>query len=382
MKLIVATFVAAAVLASGMATETQKRTHNEVDNTELFEKEKGIHFYEDRISPTDSEGTPVPKKPGDVISLLEAILNENKEQTKTQKAILAILQDSLDPQPKTMTLPDGTECIENSSAECYKMPKIPEARNIPALSQWMDDPTNIQKAANYTRWQARHIQQAKDMGHAMQFAVEQFGKEAYPINFRRTSFDSATGYWGVLEKKHRLSLINQNADKMEFLVFIGNNIDMDLYAADALSEFLNAADKVKTTFIFKDQLNQNVYKDTGKILLSLGKALDRSTSKVNAPLFDQYRIQMTPSLVVLYKDKEGNRHAQTVSVGRRGKDTLAGRIVSFMEFKRIIDTANTVDYEVWQEQGDKATEHFRNFYGYDLNQTVIDTVRKTQEGGK
>ena len=73
--------------------------------------------------------------------LLAELVKLSRAQLKEQKRIREILENEFDPQPKTITLKDGTKCIENSSAKCFKMPMIPEIRGIPAIANAYKNPT-------------------------------------------------------------------------------------------------------------------------------------------------------------------------------------------------------------------------------------------------
>ncbi|PCI30926.1 MAG: hypothetical protein COB67_00280 [SAR324 cluster bacterium] len=345
--------------------------------------ETGWNFYHDKNITTqdniDPLRSPTSLKNANALKLLEAILKENQDQTKIQTKILAILQDSMDPQPKLITKKDGTKCIANSSADCYVSPKTVFAKSVPALGSWIDDPGNVEKAAVYSKWQAKHFSTTVfPMGYSLQFANEQFGTDANPLDYGQPGFDSATGAGGVLRNNRALKVANKHGKHYQLLIFLGKNIDADIYSFDNLGRLASGLTNVKITFVYYDKTNKMVADETAKWLPALKKGLSRSKSIVNKKAFDTYGIYTTPSVVAVIQ-KEGKVKAQTIATGRKGPGGYSERIKQFLKLEGIIKFGDEAGYKVWKEDSNYATKYIKNNYNIDLNQTLINSIKKNQK---
>jgi len=384
-RLALATFATACLFSQGYAVD--RNTNDEVDNP-FGKVEKGWHFYED-ANQTDTQKrisvSATPQKgvvdPALIASLLQQILDENKEQTITQKEILRILQENFDPQPKIVTRPDGTECIANSSADCYVVPKTPFAKSIPALSAWMDDPSSVEKAAVYSKWQSIHLNTTVlPMGSSLQFAGEQFGVEARPLNYASQGYDNATGAGQVMQGTRVYSTVNKHAHQVQLIYFVGKNIDADLYSLDNYGRLMERLDKVKFTTVVYDQATEKVINDAQEWMPPLKRGLAHNNKViVGQKAFERYGIYTTPSLVAVIT-KDGKMKAQTIATGRLGPEIWASRVREYLLLEGIAKYGDDAGYKIWKDEGKVSDFHLRNYYNVDLNKTYIEEIKKKQEG--
>lgn len=155
---------------------SDKKTFNEVDDS--YSNTKGFAFYEDSNS-SDKDNS-IDKKTKLNANLLYEILLENKKQTKLLTDIRDILQKTHDPKPEKIVV-NGKECIANSSAECFKMPLTAEAKKVPVLASWIQNPT-MENAAKYLKWQAKYFNSINKGGYSLNLASKEGGAETYPID--------------------------------------------------------------------------------------------------------------------------------------------------------------------------------------------------------
>ena len=162
-------------------------------------KKKGSPFERGfRFGDFDDNSTTPPKTKMSIADILDEMLKVQKKQLKVQKKILAILQDEFDPQPKKIIV-NGKECIENSSAECFKMPLLhPDGKKVPVLGKFVTNPT-VENAREYLKWHAKFLKSAFKGGEAITLAMNQFGPAAYPLNYNRFEYDTPGAYSKVLQ---------------------------------------------------------------------------------------------------------------------------------------------------------------------------------------
>ena len=381
----VAFLVASAVLLSPLSA-SDRTTYNEVENP-FGTVEKGWHFYDDTNQsgqkPQIDVSQSAPKgadNPALVAQLLQQILKENQAQTKIQQEMLRILQDNFDPQPKIVKKADGTECIANSSADCYVVPKTAWAKSVPALSAWMDDPSSVEKAAVYSKWQSTHLNTTVlPMGSSLQFASEQFGVAARPLNYAQPGYDSATGAGKVMENMRAFTTVNKHANQVQLLFFVGKNIDADLYALDNFGQLMNRLGEIKFTLIAYDEATKQVVEDASGWIPSLKRGLQRNKLVVNEKAFNKYGIYTTPSLVAV-ANNGGKMKAQTVATGRMGPIIYAERVRQYLLLEGIAKYGDDAGYKIWKDVGNVAKSHMRNKYNIDLNTSLISEIKEKQKG--
>lgn len=387
-------FLSLSMLSASCLSGAEKFRNNDVDRK--YNAENGWNFYYDKNNTETNTTTSAddgsesqnqnsepknaaiskPQSAADILDELVRIAREQlktqREQLKTQKEILAILKEQFAPEPKLITLPNGKRCIENSSAECFVMPVIAEARRVPALAELLKNPTDEEVAKNYLQWQARYFEQVINVGNGLQFAMAKFGSEAYPIDFQRPGYDSATGAYGAIKEKFNKKLLASKKNLISFNIYFGRNIDLDIYAIDNIAEFMSEMSEIKFKLIFADEASKKYINDAAKTFKIFQKALKNGnvTTAIESNAFERDNIETTPTVAVVYMDN----NTQTVSpivVGRATKSEYIEKAIELLEYKKIINRVDRADLNVWKGAGNYSGEYLEQQYGIKLDKSKI-----------
>lgn len=360
-----------------------KKTTSEVENPYANKYQKGFHYYDDpssedvnksaSIQEERQEGGPqsVQKiQPKGVEALLLELLKEAKKQTAIQKDILRVLKDTYDPEPILIKKQDGSTCIANSSADCFLMPVTPEAKKVPVLVKLLREQT-IDNAAEYERWQAEYLSKIFDIGNALQFAIAQYGTQAYPLGFQRPTFDSTTGAYEQIREKHRAKIVQQKKE-VQYEIYLGDNVDMDIYAMDNIAALLSYLPETKFTLVFKNEASYKVFNEGAKTFINFMKAIKKGNfaTKVSPQQYKAENIQTTPTFAAVYQ-KDGKRTSTPIATGRVEPSQFVDLAIQLMEFEGKIKRADSVDYKAWQDSGEYSKEHLKLYYGIDLDKAKI-----------
>ena len=302
----------------------------------------------------------------DIKKMLEKLLKIQKEQLKTQKEILAILKKQFAPEPKKIVV-NGKECIENSSAECFKMPITPQAARIPVLKNWLENPTK-ENAKEWLRWQAKYFTQIFNVGNSLQFAIAQWGDKAYPLSFEREGFETVGGYSTVLEDKRYTYLLNSVADKYDVYIFFGKNWQGDFYSFDNYADLAKELHNVNFNLVFYSEGAKEAFDDAAKTFTNLDKLIKRSRIYVGKKYFKKFNVYTTPTLLVRLKK---SNTIEPVYVGKTDIKTLKRKMIDFLEYRKVLDMAHSPDYKMWQENADYANSYLKHYYGVELNASFI-----------
>ena len=306
--------------------------------------------------------------------LLEELLKVAKEQRDIQKEILKIMQDRFDPQPKEITLKDGTKCIANSSAKCFKMPLEPVSRQIPVLGKWIAEPTK-ENAKAWLQWQATYFSHVFRAANAMQFAVAQWGKEAYPISSNGSSYRLATGEGEVVYDRAKVEFVNALSDKFEVFLFFGDSPAMDTRSYITWGRLVKKLDKVKFTLVFKNESAKEVFDAMVKKGVAQVFYLNKASEKiVNAEYFKKYNIYTTPTLAVYTKPLN---KMDVLSAGKGLSSSAIDLILDIMEFNNIIKPDYLDGSDAWNTQEVNSEFLGKDYFG-DVNASYINS--KYREG--
>jgi len=325
--------------------------------------ERGFRFGEYDANATGSQKTK--RRAADI---LEEMLRVQKKQLKVQKKILAILQDQFDPQPKKIIV-NGKECIENSTAECFKMPLLhPDGKRIPVLGKFVTNPT-VENAKEYLKWHAKFLKNAFKGGEAITLAVNQYGTQAYPMNYNRFEYDTPGAYSTVLKTRNNRAVLNALAGEVEFFFFFGKNSDADAFAVDNYAKFVKAVPNVKYTIVFYNAGAKKVFDALASRLKNVAEFSASAKAKIVSPKsFTANHIYATPmvSLWMIRKKK-----MRTILVGRTSADGLISNAIDVLEYDELLKDGHSPGFKAWERVGDYSKKHYKEKYGVDLNETFI-----------
>ncbi|WP_457748598.1 hypothetical protein [Sulfurimonas sp.] len=354
-----------------------KNTHNEIDDG--YNAKKGWSFYFDdkndaNLSKTKKTDRLIKKTE---LELLQKILDENKKQTKIQNKILALLQKQVDPKPKEITV-NGKKCIANSSAQCFDYGSliVAEAKKVPVLVKFLKDPYNVTNAAHYLQWQAKYLKHSINVGNSLQFAYAQFGEKAYPIGAQSTPYTLGFGgYEGKILPDAQDKLIISMKNKMSFKIFLGKNINLDIYSALAIVDIIKKYGEMNIEIVFFDKKSKSVFIGAVSSVYKLDKIRHWSSVKmiVQPKAFGEYGILTTPSYVVEYKNKN-KKEVQTLLHGRVSLISFRQQTISFMELKKLIDYQKFTEQNNWKSKDGR--EEMKKYYKTQYNLKIDKALKK------
>jgi hypothetical protein len=331
--------------------------------------ERGFRFGD----VSDLNSTAKPKSTRAVTDILEEILKVQKDQLKEQKRIREILEDQYDPQPKKIVV-DGKECIENSTAECFQMPLLhPDAKKVPVLAAFVRNPS-VETAREYLRWYAKFLKSAYRGGESIVLAVNQYGAQAYPMNFDRFDYDTPGAYSSVLKQKNNKLVLNTLSKEIEFYFFLGKNPDADLYAVDNYAKFTKELPDVKCHLVFYSEGSKKAFVALSSRLKNIGEFKDGLSSMLVSPeAFKKHNVYATPMVGMLIKSSNKMR---SILVGRNSADGIIENAVDALEYDKVLKDAHSPGYEKWKRTGDYSSKYYKDIYGVDLNETYIKKTYK------
>ncbi len=216
--------------------------------------------------------------------------------------------------PHIMVDSNGKECLSNSSEDCTDIPVIQEARNVPAMYNWIKEPT-IENAVNYLKVQAKFFNHWTKMGYSLRFASLNGGAEVYPVD----SQDALTPNYSFNKDKYKEAILNELKKRksvMGTLIFLGINNDVEnnwgLHKLSRIAygegENLNIAlvflnEEVKKKY---DAYYSQVHdKELKEIYFKFPKYIDQDA-------FTSYNVKITPAAVAVYKDTQNNQNINMI----------------------------------------------------------------------
>jgi hypothetical protein len=332
-------------------------------------KKKGSPFERGfRFGDFDDNSTTPPKTKKSIADILDEMLKVQKKQLKVQKKILAILQDEFDPQPKKIIV-NGKECIENSSAECFKMPLLhPDGKKVPVLGKFVTNPS-VENAREYLKWHAKFLKSAFKGGEAITLAMNQFGPAAYPLNYNRFEYDTPGAYSKVLQKRNNKAVLNALSNEIEIFFFLGKNPDADAYAIDNYSKFVKEVPEIKYTIVFLNEGAKKVFNALASRLKNISEFSSGAKAILVSPdAFKKHNIYATP-MVTMYAKKK--KQMRSILVGRASANGIIENAISALEYDEVLKDAHSPGFKAWERTGDYSKTHYKDKYGVDINETYM-----------
>lgn len=334
---------------------------------------KGWNLYFDTKKITSEESQeelkkePLSKKIE--LDILQKILDENRKQTKIQEKILSLLEEELDPKPKEVVV-NGKKCIANSSADCFVLPMISEAKRVPVMAEFLKDPYDLKKAGEYLRWQASLFNNAINIGNSLEFAYAQWGEKVYPLGAQTPAYSSLDGaYEAKILPQAEKELILSKKDSLAFSIFIGKNFNMDIFSAKSIMDVIAEYGQMDIEIVYYDQKSKDVFEGAVSSVYDIKKLKNWNLvrKQVDPKKFDSFNIFTSPSFVAKIKGKDKNE-AQTILNGKIDTTSFRSRTISFMELKKMIDYSTFSESKAWQN--DTAKQYVNDYYKSTQNANI------------
>jgi hypothetical protein len=346
------------IISGIFGVQAQEPIAKQVEKTKGVENiAKGFEYYDGTQSENKDEKL--------ILKYLKEISDENKKQTKIQEDILKILKSTMDPEPKIIKKKDGTECIANSSSNCFDYASLiennPEVRRIPAMKEFLSDPYDLSKVVEYQKWQAELFKHAFNTGNSIQLAQEEFGDKAFPLGLNRTSFNNTTGIVEAnmlpeIKKKY----LDEIKDKFTIDIYLGFNNNLDLMAIPGLTNIILSNPSLNYRLYFSNQTSKDIYESAMNSVYSKDGVIFNVVKTVDEKKFNENKIYTTPSIVMTYKKDAQNFVAQTINTGNVTNETFIDRVFNYLEFLKVLDYQKLSDTKYWQT--DAAEKERKDFY--------------------
>jgi uncharacterized FlaG/YvyC family protein len=333
-----------------------------------FKIERGFAYSNENYDKNNKKNKEPKEQLDEIIKLL-------KEQLQVQKDIKEILQNEFNPPHVKIINDKGEECIANLTADCFTMPITAEARRTPVFANWLEK-GDLQSAVELKKWMAKYLNTITNRATNYMFAQTEFGSEAYPTDYNTSGFSSVTGYSSILREKVEKSAIEKNLSKVNFLYFIGDNFDADLYSMDNIVKFLKQyGTKIRVQFIFKDEKSYKAYANAGQYNKEFA-LLNKYKMSIKPEEFKRFNIYNSPTLVAINKEKNT---AQKVLVGRASDIRTNKMILMYMKVQGIIKDVDLNLDDGWKNNSDYGHKHIKQLLGPDYLKSLYKNTQQEKK---
>lgn len=350
MKKTVLSLIVSGLLLSLSAE--MKLAHSDLE----YDKAKGWWWYEETYIDKDNKEekirysmTPKEKKEMEdkkkLNELLVEILAEQKENKKINADILYRLNYAFpDVTPKyTINKKTGEKCLTNSSMDCFVMPVVAEAQQVPVLNNFISAPSP-ENSKNWLQWQATYFNHVKKISHGLRFAYLKHGADAYPTSTRYARGDNPLfSKSELMESNREAKIVHSLKDRIALLNFVGKNVffEKNQKVRNQVHNWNKSYLKdINSVFIFETEKDKNDFlKDVSEN--QVGSTLEfwkNAKITVRPDLYKAHNIKMTPSTVMYYEDKEKKINiSETITSGTLSSNAIRNQIINFLTYNEIIE---------------------------------------------
>jgi hypothetical protein len=290
--------------------------------------------------------------------LLAELVKLNRAQLKEQKRIREILENEFDPQPKMITLKDGTKCIENSSAKCFKMPMIPEVRKIPAIANAYKNPT-LKNIKTRELWYAKYTDAVLNDAYLKGQAIRELGPK-YPLATRPRGTIQTNGMDSVIMKHYKKQLVAKHMKNFRLNIFLGMNESLDMYSLVRLAYILKDNPTWKVTLVFNSNEAKKHWEAQYKNFYA-SKYFSRAKTVVQPSAFKEFKIYTTPSIYL-----QDLKHKKDVFIykGRATEGDIISRVLEYMINNKYIKRNELSAEKAWSAKS--SAPFIENYYKKDI----------------
>lgn len=326
-----------------------------------YDSPNGWWWYEEKVTDPKTKAETIVKeklttkekmafdKDKEQLKLLKELISEQKKNNELQAKIVDRLEYAFpDVTPRmTVNKKTGEPCVTNSSMDCFIMPVIAEGQQVPALKEFIRNPSPA-NSKNWLQWQATYFNHVQKVSHGLRFAYLQGGDDTYPTATSFARGDSVTASQAETAAAHRQAkILDSLKDSVALLVFVGKNeifektnkIETEVHNWN--SSYLKNIDKV---FIFDSKLNADKFLQYVKH--KTDKSGDKQTAEfwktakilIKPEMYKQYNVVMTPSVVMYYEDKKTKKNiSQLIVSGTLSSDYIRSQATNFLTYNGIVD---------------------------------------------
>lgn len=362
---------AVSVFADQGLPEKKHRSSESEKGYKVSDIQKGWAFGDDPNATPQEESVRVQPVKGkcDTICLLTKILEVGERQLKEQTKIREILEEQYDPKPKIITRADGSQCIANSSADCFDFPLIAEAKRIPVLANSLKNPQDQQAVMEWKKWYAVYLNHNFDIGKSWEYDAAQNGSNSFQTDFQRDGYDSAKGYFHVAKEQHNTRLLNAFGSRgLSVKILLGKTQELDIYAMDQIAMFAKKHPSLPIELVFYNRESAEIFSGASHSIDFIGSAFSQANvvKRVSNAASDfPESVQTTPTYSASFKDGKNDK-SKIIKSGKVEAGDLANRVVEWMIFEKIIDPAKLSDGRIWGDIEGFGEKYIKETYGKDL----------------
>lgn len=325
------------------------------EETYIDEKTKKEEKIKYSMTPKEKKEFEEKKKTNE---LLTELIKEQRENKQVNNEILLRLEYAFPNVTPVHTInkKTGEKCLTNSSMDCFVMPVVAEAQQVPVLKDFISDPSP-EHSKKWLQWQATYFNHVKKISHGLRFAYLKGGADAYPTATNYARGDNLTISRSEKVQAYReATIIDSIKQNIALLNFVGENtvFEKNLTIHKHIHNWDRSFLKnIQSVFIFKDDKSRDDFlkyiNDTEAPDSHVVQFWKKAKVTVRPDLYKQYNIKMTPTTVLYYEDKAKKINInETIASGSLNSDIIRKGITSFLTYNEIIEEkAYAADYN-WE----------------------------------
>lgn len=380
--LLVSSVISSVLLSASITNPNAKEPPSKDDSLE-----GSWSFYYD-VNTTSNTNTPskriaVKGENAILAELLAKILEEQKKQTALQVEIRDLLQEEINPKPKMITNKDGKKCIANSSADCFDLPLISEAKKVPVMAAFIKNPT-VDTASQYLKWQATYFNHLNNVGFSLNLAGKQYGEKAYPTSAITAEFGSYSASSLRQQLQREREILQKKSKNMQIYILLGKSPGFELEYPQKIFEMRDAfkALGIDTKIVFKDtgyleDFKKIMSQSQNKAHMKQFMSIPASDVLISASSFGSLDPHATPYVVLRYTGGPTSFN-QTIAVGKDDANIAQRSAIRALIINNAIEpkelNGGRLDSFVLKEMIEDSTPTDK-----DLSKT-LDSILKTYKG--
>lgn len=257
----------------------------------------------------------------------EKIPEEKKVETP-KKPEMEVIKAPESKEPKKVAKDENDDQKYNNSVEDFRYPLTEEARRVPVLAAWLQNP-NAETARKWLQWQSKYMEHTSKIGWSLRFAYLNHGDTDYrlpgyastPIGAAISSRKEQAAYKNVFESVN---------DKVALFFFYKKGCDV-------------CEANISPLKIFADRYKMKIY----GVVQAPGDIEPNLPFKtfVSPQMFYQYKITSVPTFGALYaKEKK----FQVIAQGYMPTDYIELNLRSFLYYAGLIDQSEFI--RLWKTE--------------------------------
>lgn len=338
-----------------VAENKGNKTENKGAATFAYDAREGWWWYQETVKDEKGEDVEIKTK----MTTKEKLEHEQKDKLIKLMAInndkLEKIQERLDyafpnlTSIYTVNEKTGEKCLTNSSVECFEFPLQPEARHVPVLASWLENPSPT-NSKEWLKWESKYFNHLGKISVGNRFAFLNGGPSVYETDTTFVYDDSLSTPQSEDNQEVRKSVIlNKVKDNLGLMIFLGANTGLEntLNIYEDLKHYSHESFKdINKIFVVPSKNSIKLIENKLKEL-NIKEAIEfwkTANIQVKPELFTKFNIMVTPSVVAVYKkDKDksekDNSVWQIVHTGSIGIATVRGAVIKFLIYNDIIKSS-------------------------------------------